>query len=107
MRSSLFLSLAQLRTFWKARVGISRLGFLGFRQLFGMKRRIQEHGIRTKSLLALLRLTLGQLVTALVIAIGLQISNPCSKKTHPYRDINILPSTVRVTTPLCFAANEA
>jgi len=41
-----------------------------------MKRRIQEHGIRTKSLLALLRLTLGQLVTALVIAIGLQISNP-------------------------------
>jgi hypothetical protein len=31
----------------------------------------------------------------------------CSQKTHPYRDINILASIVRVTTPLYFASNEA
>ena len=35
------------------------------------------------------------------------VYTPCSQKTHPYRDINILPSIVRVTTPLCFASNEA
>ena len=44
--------------------------------LFGMKHRIREESTTTKSLLSLLRLTLGQLVLAILIATGLQILNP-------------------------------
>ena len=32
---------------------------------------------------------------------------PSGQNTHPYGDINILPSIVCVTTPLYFASNEA
>jgi len=32
---------------------------------------------------------------------------PCGQKTHPYYDISILTSIVRVTMPLCLALNEA
>ena len=77
MLSTLFLLLAQTRLFWKARFALSRLVFLGYRMLFGMKHRIREEGTTTKSLLSLLRLTLGEMVFAIIIAIGLQTLNPC------------------------------
>lgn len=76
MRSTLFLLLAQVRLFWNARFVVSRLKFLGYRTLFGMKHRIREQSSTTRSLLSLLRHTLGELVLALLIAIGLQILNP-------------------------------
>ncbi len=41
-----------------------------------MKERLQEEGATTKSLLSLLRLTLGDLVLALLLAIVLQVTNP-------------------------------
>ena len=44
--------------------------------LFGIRHRIREDSTTTKSLLSLLKLTLGGLVLAIFIAIVLQISNP-------------------------------
>ena len=76
MRSTLFLFLAQKRLFWKAKVVFARLAFSGYRGLFGIRHRFREEGTTTKSLLSLLRLTLGDLVLALSLAAGLQISNP-------------------------------
>lgn len=76
MRSTLFVLLAQVRLFWKARFVVSRFKFLGYRTLFGMKHRIREQSTTTRSLLSLLRHTLGELILALLIAIGLQILNP-------------------------------
>ena len=76
MRSTLFLFLAQTRLFWKARNALSRFTFLGYRGLFGIRYRLQEEGATTKSLLSLLRLTLGDLVLALLLAIVLQVTNP-------------------------------
>ena len=76
MRGTLFLFLAQTRLFWKTRAVLSRLVFFGYRMLFGIRHRIREESTTTKSLLSLLRLTLGELVLAIFIAIGLQILNP-------------------------------
>lgn len=76
MRSTLLLLLAQKRLFWKARVAFARLAFSGYRGLFDVRHRLREEGTTTKSLLSLLRLTLGDLVLALSLAAGLQISNP-------------------------------
>ena len=76
MRSTLFLLLAQARLFWKARFALSRFVFFGYRMLFGMQHRIREESTTTKSLLSLLRLTLGELILAILIAVGLQFLNP-------------------------------
>ena len=40
-------------------------------------------------------------------SLGLSVLYPSGQKTHPYRDINMLPSIVRGTTPLYFASYEA
>ena len=76
MRSTLFLFLAQTRLFWKARNALSRFAFLGYRGLFGIRYRLQQEGATTKSLLSLLKLTLGDLVLALILATVLQVTNP-------------------------------
>lgn len=76
MRGTLFLFLAQTRLFWKTRAALSQLVFFGYRMLFGVKHRIREEGTATKSILSLLRLTLGELVFAIFIAMVLQYLNP-------------------------------
>ena len=76
MFNTLFLSLAQTRLFWKARNAFSRLGFLSYRTLFGIKHRVREGGTVTKSLFSLLWSILGQLILAIFITIGLQGINP-------------------------------
>ena len=48
----------------------------------------------------------GFLTTALHLIMPLD-KYPPSQKTHPYRDINMLPSIVGVATPLYFASYEA
>ena len=70
MRSTLFLRLAQKRLFWKVRRGAARLAFSGYRGLFGIRRRFREEKTSTKSLLSLLKLTLGELVLAIILATG-------------------------------------
>ncbi len=75
MFNTLFLSLAQTKLFWKVRNVFSRLGFLGYRTLFGMKHRVREGTTTTKSVLSILKIILNQLVLALLITIGLQITN--------------------------------
>ena len=76
MRSNLFLFLAQTRLFWKARAAISHLVFFSHRILLGIRHRVQEESTKTRSLLSLLRFVLGDLFVAILIAFGLQITNP-------------------------------
>ena len=76
MRSNLFLFFAQTRFFWRARAAISRLVFFIHRILFGIRHRVQEESTKTRSLLSLLRSVLGDLFVAILIAFGLQITNP-------------------------------
>ena len=75
MFNTLFLSLAQTKLFWKVRNVFSRLRFLGYRTLFGMKHRVREGTTTTKSILSILKIVLSQLVLALLITIGLQTTN--------------------------------
>ena len=75
MFNTLFLFLAQTKLFWKVRNVFSRLGFLGYRTLFGMKHRVREGTTTTKSVLSIMKIILSQLVLALLITIGLQITN--------------------------------
>ena len=75
MLNSLFLFLAQTRLFWKVRKTLSRLAFINYRMLFGIKSRIREESATTKSLLSLLGLIRGQLVVVIIVAIVLQITN--------------------------------
>ena len=75
MRNTLFLFLAQTRLFWQVRRAFSRLAFINYRMLFGIKSRIREESATTKSLLSLLGLIRGQLVVVIIVAIVLQITN--------------------------------
>ena len=76
MRNTLFLFLAQTRLFWKVKRAFSRLAFINYRVLFRIKHWRREKITTIKFLRSLLRLILGQLLWALVIASLLQFSNP-------------------------------
>ena len=76
MRNTLFLFLAQTRLFWKVKRAFSRLAFINYRVLFRIKHWRREKITTIKFLGSLLRLILGQLLWALVIASLLQFSNP-------------------------------
>ena len=76
MRSALFLFLAQTRVFWRARGAVSYLVFVGSLILFGMRSRIKEESTTTISLLSLLRLTLRDLILAILLAVVLQAVDP-------------------------------
>lgn len=93
MLSTLFLLLAQTRLFWKARFALSRLVFVGYRMLFGMKHRIREKSTTTISLLPLLRNTWGTLVWVILIAVGLQFLNPYLVPWFTKRGFTILPES--------------
>jgi hypothetical protein len=67
-----FLLASQTRAFWKVRALLTRLGFLGHRRLFGVGTRIRENRTRASTLLTLGRLTIGQVVVAITIAIMMQ-----------------------------------
>ena len=82
VHNTLFLLLSQTRLFWKFRATFTRAGFLGHREFFGVRHRIQEHGIRARSFFSLARLTLGQLGLAILVAVALQVSDPYL--THVY-----------------------
>lgn len=75
MRKTLFPFFHQKRLFWKVRGAFSRLEFFNYRTLFGVKHHIRENGTTTKTLWFLLKRTGRQLILALLIAAGLQISN--------------------------------
>ena len=76
MRNTLFLFFAQIRLFWKVRRTFSRFAFVNYRMLFRIKHWRREKITTIKFLGSLLRLILGQLLWALVIASLLQFSNP-------------------------------
>ena len=75
MRKTLFPFFHQKRIFWKVRGAFSRLEFFIYRTLFGVKHHIRENGTTTKTLGFLLKLTGRQLILAILIAAGLQISD--------------------------------
>ena len=76
MRSHLFLYLAQTRFFWRARTAFAGFRFSCYRNLYGIKHYIREGSTSTRSLLSLLKSTVGELALALGAAAVLQISNP-------------------------------
>ena len=76
MLNSLFLFLAQARLFWRINRAFSRLTFINYRVLFGIKHWLREKITTIKFLRSLLWLILGQLFWAIVIACLLQFSNP-------------------------------
>ena len=75
MFNTLFLSLAQTRIFWKARNAFSRFGFFFYQTLFGIKHRVQHGRATTNSVYYVFKIILGQLALAILITIGLQITN--------------------------------
>lgn len=76
LHNTLFLTLGQNRLFWRLRVAFARVGFFGHREFFGLRHRIQEHGIRTRAFGSLVRLTWGDLLLAPLFAVALQVSDP-------------------------------
>ena len=76
MFNTLFLSLAQTKLFWKIRKVFSRIGFFFYQTLFGIKHRAQEGRATTNSVYYVFKIILGQLILAILITIGLQITNP-------------------------------
>jgi hypothetical protein len=77
--NSFFLLASQTRVFWTVRALAGRVGFFSHRHVFGIRTRILETRTRTGTLLALARLTIGQVVLAIIVAMVLQ-------KTDPYFD---------------------
>ena len=75
MFNTLFLSLAQIKLFWKVRAVFSRIGFFFYQTLFGIKHRAQEGRATTNSVYYVFKIIFGQLVLAIFITIGLQIIN--------------------------------
>ena len=84
MFNTLFLILAQNQLFWKARKSFSRFAFFCNQRIFGVKYRVREGSITTKSVLSILKIIVGQLVLAIFITVFLQITNtylvPLSRK---------------------------
>jgi hypothetical protein len=74
--NTFFLYVGQTRFFWKARAFLSRLGFRGYRRVFGLRRRVQQSRLQTSTFLSLSRLTLWQLIPAIVVAIVMQYVDP-------------------------------
>ena len=75
MFNTLFLSLAQTRIFWKTKKSVSRFAFFCHQRIFGVKYRVREGSITTKSVLSILKIIVGQLVLAIFITVFLQITN--------------------------------
>ena len=74
MRNTLFLCLDQIRLFWQSRVTVSRLVFSFYRWIFEVRDWIRGANTTKTSLLSLLGDILAQLVSALVVVVGLQHS---------------------------------
>ena len=75
VHNTLFMFLSQTRLFWNLRAALTHAGFLGHREIFGLRHRIQERRVRGRTLLSLVRQTLGNLVQAILVAIVLQVSD--------------------------------
>lgn len=89
LNNTLFLLLGQTRLFWKLRVALDRLKFLCHQKFFGVRRRIEEHGTQTISFISLVRLTLSQVVLAILIAVALQLSHSYLTPIYAVYDLHI------------------
>jgi hypothetical protein len=86
-----FLWASQTRAFWKARAFFARIGFLGHRSLFGIRARVRENRAGTTTLLTLARLTIGQVILALAVAIVMQMVDPYFDDFYKRHGLAITP----------------
>lgn len=79
---TLKLYVNQTRLFWRGRLWLSRLGFIGHRQVFAWRHRLRESRTHGSTLAALAQQTLGLLAVGLFLAIAVQIADPYLKDMY-------------------------
>ena len=86
-----FLLASQARLFWKTRAFFARLGFLSHRRLFGIRAHIRDSRTETATLLTLTRLTIVQVVIAILVGIVMQYIDPYFDDFYKRHGLKIAP----------------